>query len=276
MQQAINRVQSFATTAAAAECLRRAGIHDLNLDLLYGLPRQTVASCIATVEQTLALEASRYAVFGYAHVPQLKPHQRNIDDRDLPDTPARWAQTDAIAARLMDAGYRRVGLDHFAQAQDPLVVALDRGTLRRNFQGYTNDGAAALLGFGASAIGQLPQGYVQNTPKVTAYMDAVSLGQLPIARGIALSADDRFRAAIIERLMCDLVVDLAGIAGAHGREEDDLAAERAALWALQREGIVSFDGNRVAVPELARALVRQVAAVFDAYLGKAGTHAPAV
>ncbi len=276
VQRAINRIQSAETTAEAAEALRRAGIADLNLDLLYGLPHQTVESCVATVEQSLALDASRYAVFGYAHVPQMKAHQRNIDERVLPDAPARWAQADAMAASLSEAGYQPVGLDHFARGEDPLAQALAKGTLRRNFQGYTTDGAELLIGLGASSIGKLPQGYVQNTAQVATYLDEIEAGRLPIKRGLALSDDDRFRAAIIERLMCDLAVDLDRISAAYGRRSDALVAERAALQVLAREGMIEFDGKLVTVHDKARALVRQVAAVFDAYSVRSATHAPAV
>lgn len=277
VQKAVNRIQSYATTEAAAGLLRRAGIEDLNLDLLYGLPLETVESCRATVERSLALGAQRYAVFGYAHVPAVKPHQRKLDARDLPDAEARWRQEAAIAASLVAAGYRRIGIDHFARPDDALAVALDRGTLRRNFQGYTTDRAEVLLGLGASAIGKLPQGYVQNLAQVAHYEDkVVGADDLPIARGLALGAEDRLRAAVIERLMCDLAVDLDAVAAAHGAAPGVFAAEHRALQSLGQEGLVRLDGHRVIVPEAARVLVRQVAAVFDAYLGKSGTHAPAV
>ena len=276
VQRAVNRIQSPATTEAAAALLRRAGIEDINLDLLYGLPHETAESCRATVERSLALGAQRYAVFGYAHVPAVKPHQRKIDARDLPDAEARWRQEAVIAETLIASGYRRIGIDHFAHPEDALASALDRGTLHRNFQGYTTDRAAVLLGLGASAIGKLPQGYVQNLAHVARYEDAVAADDLPIARGLALGAEDRLRAAVIERLMCELAVDLDAVAAVHGAVPGGFAAERQALQSLAQEGLVRFDGNRVIVPEAARVLVRQVAAVFDAYLGKAGAHAPAV
>lgn len=276
VQYAVNRIQSAETTEIAADRLRRAGIRDLNLDLLYGLPLQTVESCVATVERTLALDAARYAVFGYAHVPQVKPHQRKIAERDLPGAEARWRQAEAIAARLDEAGFRRIGIDHFARAEDALAQALDRGTLHRNFQGYTTDRADTLLGCGASSIGKLPQGYVQNVANVAHYEDEVASGRLPIARGLALGAEDRLRAAVIERLMCDLSVDLDRVAAAYGVGPGVFTRECEALQALEGEGIVTRDGARITVTEPARALARQVAAVFDGYLGKAGIHAPAV
>ncbi len=276
VQQAVNRIQSAETTEIAADRLRRAGIRDLNLDLLYGLPLQTVDACLATVERTLALEPARYAVFGYAHVPQVKPHQRKIKESDLPDAEARWYQAEAIATALEATGFRHIGIDHFARPEDALTMALDRGTLRRNFQGYTTDRSDVLLGLGASAIGKLPQGYVQNMPNVAHYEDELAAGRLPITRGVALTPEDKLRAAIIERLMCDLSVDLDRVAAAYGAGIDAFAREYEALQALERDGIAAREGSRITINEPARALARQVAAVFDSYLGQAGVHAPAV
>src|SRR5262249_15164171 len=161
-----------------------------------------------TIGQVIALAPGRIALFGYAHVPALKPHQRLIDERALPGSAERWAQFEAAAALLQAAGYLWIGLDHFARPDDPLAVAAANGRLRRTFQGYPTDGCAALIGLGASAIGGLPQGYVQNEAGFNDYARAVRVGRLPIARGVALDADDRRRRAIIERLMCDRRVDL--------------------------------------------------------------------
>ena len=162
VQRAINRVQSFAETAAATDGLRRAGITGINFDLLYGLPHQTVASCLDTVDQCVELRPNRFSVFGYAHVPAFKKHQRKIEEASLPDSLERHRQSEAIARALTRAGYVQIGLDHFALPGDGMAAALRDGTLRRNFQGYTTDASKLLLGFGASAIGHLPQGYVQN------------------------------------------------------------------------------------------------------------------
>ena len=162
VQRAINRVQSFEATAAATEGLRRAGIAGINFDLIYGLPHQTVDSCLDTVKKCVELRPDRFSVFGYAHVPGFKKHQRKIEETALPDSLERHHQSEAIADALAQAGYVRIGLDHFALPGDRMAVALREGTLRRNFQGYTTDSSNILLGFGASAIGRLPQGYVQN------------------------------------------------------------------------------------------------------------------
>src|SRR5690606_24429540 len=162
-------IQSFEQTRAVVDGLRAAGIDRINLDLLYGLPHQTVAACEETVARALELAPDRLAVFGYAHVPWMKTHQRMIDQAVLPDGPARLAQAEASPGRRLAAGHREVGVDRSARPGDPLAIALEAGTLRRNFQGYTTDRAAVLIGFGASAIGALPSGYVQNVAATGEY-----------------------------------------------------------------------------------------------------------
>jgi oxygen-independent coproporphyrinogen III oxidase len=275
VQQAINRIQSFGQTAAAVERLRRAGIAGINFDLVYGLPRQTVASCVETVERAVALRPDRLSVFGYAHVPSFKKHQQKIRDAELPDGPARLAQAEAIAAALQDAGYRRIGLDHYALPADGMALAQERGRLRRNFQGYTTDGADFLLGFGASAIGRLPAGYVQNEVVIGSWAERVEAGGLPVAKGYALTGEDRLRADLIERVMCDFRVDLGRVFRAHAREPD--LAAFPALGRLEADGVIRRDGAAIEVSEEARDLVRAVAAAFDAYLGASGrTHSRAV
>jgi len=276
VQNAIHRIQSAEVTETAAGRLRGAGIAALNVDLIYGLPHQTIPSCVATAERVLALDPDRVATFGYAHVPSLKPHQRHLDEAALPGAAARFDQAEAIAETFVAAGYRRIGLDHFAKPGDGLARAFDAGTLRRNFQGYTTDRADALLGFGASAIGRLPQGYIQNTPRIGAYQEAIAQGRLPIQRGVALTLEDRLRATVIERLMCDLAVDLESAAAMHHLPDFRFAREREALAALAAEGIVRISGSRITVPEAMRPIVRVVAAVFDASRPAIAAHAPAV
>jgi oxygen-independent coproporphyrinogen-3 oxidase len=268
VQQAINRLQSYECTAEAVGRLRAAGIASINLDLLYGLPYQDVASVGETLRQALALSPDRVALFGYAHVPWMKKHQRLLPEAALPDGAARWAQAEAAAAALTAAGYRRIGLDHFARPEDGLAASQAAGGLRRNFQGYTTDRAPVLLGFGASSIGSLPQGYAQNTPDLPAYRKAILAGHLPVVRGIELSDDDRVRRSLIERLMCDFEVTLDPAA---------YAPELAALQGHAADGLVEFCGDRLLVTERGRPLVRSVAAAFDRYLNPAeGRHSRAV
>jgi oxygen-independent coproporphyrinogen-3 oxidase len=266
VQKAINRVQSVEQTAAVVTGLRGAGIAAISFDLIYGLPKQTLRSCLDTVEQCLALRPDRFSIFGYAHVPEFKRHQRRIAAQDLPDGEERHAQAQAMAERLAAAGYVRIGLDHFARPDDPLALALAQGRLRRNFQGYTTDPCAALIGFGASAIGRLPQGYVQNEVVIGRYAERIAEGALPVAKGYRLTAEDRLRAELIERVMCDLSVDVDAVCARHSVAPEVLAPARRMLDQLAREGMIDFDGSRVLLPEKARLLVRKVASVFDAHL----------
>ncbi|TCR61750.1 oxygen-independent coproporphyrinogen III oxidase [Bosea sp. BK604] len=266
VQKAINRIQSLEQTASVVTGLREAGIGRFNFDLIYGLPEQTVRSCIDTIEQCLPLRPDRFSVFGYAHVPGFKKHQRRIQEADLPGGTARHEQAEAMAAALMSAGYVRIGLDHFARPDDAMARASLDGTLHRNFQGYTTDACEALLGFGASAIGRLPQGYVQNEVVIGRYGDSLAQGALPTAKGYRLSADDRLRAELIERLMCDFTVDIAAVCARHGTSAHALAASVPRLRALADESVIRFDGCRVVIPEGVHLFVRKVASAFDAYL----------
>ncbi len=259
VQRAINRWQPFAVVERAVDWLRAAGIRGINFDLMYGLPQQTTAGIGRSVEAALALRPSRLALFGYAHVPWMKRHQRLIDEASLPDASQRAAQFEVAATRLEEAGYVAIGLDHFALPDDSLAVAQEEGRLHRNFQGYTTDDAAALLGFGASAIGSLPQGYVQNAVPIPRYREAIRQGRLATARGIRVSEGDRGRRAIIERLMCDFAVDLSGSAGR-------LAAELEALEPFRADGLLTIDDRLIRVEPEGRPFIRTICAVFDSYL----------
>jgi oxygen-independent coproporphyrinogen-3 oxidase len=269
VQEAIRRRQGFSVTEAAVIGLREAGIGGINLDLIYGLPHQDVESCRDTVRQCLALKPDRLSVFGYAHVPGFKRHQRRIDEAALPDGEARRAQAEAIADLLVAAGYRRIGLDHYALPEDAMAVAHGEGRLRRNFQGYTTDPCDLLLGLGASSIGRLPQGFVQNEPGLRAYAERIARGELATVRGHALTPDDRLRTALIERIMCDGAVDVGALCRAQGRAAEPFLAGLPRLPALLADGLVRREGDRLVVTDPARDLVRAVAAAFDAYLGTA-------
>lgn len=259
VQRAIGRLQPFDLVEQAADWLRGAGILSINIDLMYGLPEQTVHDVVRSAELAASLSPQRFALFGYAHVPWFKTHQRLIDEATLPRPDERLGQAQAAAEALSGLGYEAVGLDHFALPDDELAIAARAKRLRRNFQGYTADAADVLIGFGASAIGKLPQGFVQNAPDVAGYMRAVTAGIFATAKGIILDDDDRVRAAIIERLMCDLEVKIDIASGRFVSEVD-------ALRGLARQDLLRIDGDRFIVTESGRPFVRIVAAVFDAYL----------
>ena len=277
VQAAVNRKESFEDIADCVEALRAAGVESVNLDLMYGLPHQTTRNTLATIEAILPLRPERLALFGYAHVPWMKAHQQLIDEAALPGPAERLEQSHAAAERLVSEGYVQIGLDHFALPTDPLAVAAQAGTMRRNFQGYTTDAAPTLIGLGASAIGTTPQGYVQNIAQELGWRHAVTDGKLPIARGVALTPDDRFRGDIIERLMCDFAVDLAAVCARHGRPLSDLSDALDRLRPFKEDRLATWDGRRLEVTPRGRMLVRSVAALFDAHLAPdAQRHAKAI
>jgi oxygen-independent coproporphyrinogen-3 oxidase len=266
VQSTIGRVQSYETTADCAARLRAIGVRSINVDLIYGLPYQTVDGVAATVGSALTIRPDRVAVFGYAHVPWMKKQQALLSEAVLPDAAARYAQSRAAEQVIAAAGYQAVGLDHFALPDDALAVAARTGRLRRNFQGYTTDDAPVLLGLGASSIGSLPQGYVQNAPGVPGWRDAIRTGQLPVARGVALTAQDRVRREVIERIMCDFAVDLAAVAARHGADPASLMDAAPALQEMAHDGLVDWNGYQLSVTHTGQPFVRNVAASFDTYL----------
>jgi oxygen-independent coproporphyrinogen-3 oxidase len=266
VQRAINRVQSFEETAAATESLRAVGLHGVNFDLIYGLPNESVASCLQTVRQCVELRPDRFSVFGYAHVPTFKKHQRKIDEARLPGGVDRNDQANAIAQALIDAGYVQIGMDHFVLPTDSMAEAQRQGTLHRNFQGYTTDRSDTLIGLGSSAIGRLAQGYIQNHPAIRAYAERIQSGDFATCKGYALTADDHLRAEIIERLMCDFEVDLQDICLKHHVAPEAVLQSATRLQSLEADGIIRMEGSNVRIKDDTRYLVRSVASAFDSHL----------
>lgn len=212
------------------------------------------------------MRPDRFSVFGYAHIPDFKKHQRKIEETALPDGSERHQQAKAIAQTLVAAGYARIGFDHFARADDTMARAQAENRLRRNFQGYTTATCEALIGFGASVIGRLPHGYVQNEVVPGRYAERIRRGELPTAKGYRLTDDDALRAELIECVVCDLAVDIEEVCTRRGASIVDLAPVIARLQTLADDGIVRLEGTLIEVVDHARLLVRSVAAVFDAYL----------
>lgn len=263
VQEAIGRLQSFDETRAAIDLFRDRGVGSVNLDLVYGLPRQSEASLARTLEQALSLAPDRIALFGYAHLPQRLKHQRLIDEATLPGPHERFAQARLAAKILESAGYVRLGIDHFALPSDTLAA----GPLSRNFQGYTSDDCATLIGIGASAIGRLPQGFVQNAPSVGVHAALVETQGLATARGWTLSEDDEMRAFVIERLMCDFAFSRSALEARFGAAAARLAGEAEAILAAESEGFLERAPDGFRLSARGRPFVRHVAARFDAYLG---------
>ena len=273
VQAAVNRPEAFQHIADCVRWLREGGVSSINMDLMYGLPHQTVANTLSTVDQLMTLRPERISLFGYAHVPWMKSHQKLIDEAALPGASERLDQFEAAAARLASEGYVRIGMDHFAVPEDDLCLAQAEGRMHRNFQGYTTDSAGVLLGLGPSSIGSLPQGFVQNASQEIEWRKALDHETLPVARGVMTSADDRFRGEIIERLMCDFEVDLGEIAARYGRSPRDLVHELSRLEAFAADGLVESVGSRLKVTEAGRVVVRSICAVFDVYFREAeGRH----
>ncbi len=277
VQAAINRPQTLAMVCEATSVLRLAGVRSVNFDLMYGLPRQTTDDLRMTLEAMLSLRPERVAVFGYAHVPWMKGHQRLIDPADLPGAAERLEQSAIAAERLLAEGYLRIGLDHYALPTDSLAIASAQGRLRRNFQGYTTDQADTLIGFGASAISRLPSGYVQNQSGLREWQAAVGRGEPATARGVAFEGDDQLRAELIERLMCDGIVDIDGVF----RRWKGSQQARALIW----ENLARFIALHWVIPEaggvrltiLGRSRVREICTAFDSYFQPdGGRHSAAV
>lgn len=273
VQKAINRPQSLETTATAITRLRAGGIQRANIDLVYGLPHQTLESLARTLDQAIDLLPDRFAVFAYAHVPWMKPHQQLIDAAALPAGPMRSAMAKLVSQRLVDADYHPVGLDHYARRDDRLARAAAGGRLRRTFQGYVADETPWVIGIGASAISSMAAGYTQNTADVSAYGAALEQGRLATTRGIALTPDDRLRGEIIEHLMCGYQADIEAISRRHASPADTFLASVDGLAQLQRDGLIAVDHNCLKVTEAGRPFLRAICAVFDRYYtGGEGRH----
>lgn len=266
VQMAINRIQTYEQTRAVVEGLRAHGIGSVNLDMLYGLPHQTEESVLDTAQQVLSLSPDRVALFGYAHVPWMKKHQTMINEAHLPDPAARFEQARIAGLQFIVGGLDPVGMDHFARPEDGLAIAANSGTLRRNFQGYTTDTADVLIGLGASSIGQLPQGHVQNITPTADYMRAVCEGRLATARGIALTDQDRMHGWAIERIMCDFAVSRSAALSKFGQQALALFERADSYLAAHGDGLFVREGDNYAVTLRGRPFVRQFAAIFDTYL----------
>jgi oxygen-independent coproporphyrinogen-3 oxidase len=266
VQEAINRRQSYEETAASIAGLRARGISSINLDLLYGLPHQSEESLVKTAHQIASLNPNRVSMFGYAHVPWMKAHQKLIDEDALPDSYERFQQSARGATEFINSGFEPIGMDHFAKPDDELAIAASQGNLRRNFQGYTTDVCDALLGFGASAIGQLPQGYLQNEVPTAEYRRRVDETGLATKKGLAFSSDDRMRAHVIERLMCDFALSKAKLSTRFGPSARVIFNEAERLVNDDYDELFEAGKDGFIVTKKGRPFIRSICAHFDKYL----------
>ncbi len=270
VQEEIGRVQPVEVTRATVDEARRLGFRGINIDLIYGLPHQTVASFGDTLESVIALRPDRLAIYSFAFVPWLKGNQKRLGQEILPDRDTKIGLLLEAREKLLGAGYRAIGMDHFALPDDELAVALEQGRLKRNFMGYTVQDAEDMIAFGVSGIGRVSGAFSQNHKKLSDYYGDLDAGRFPIERGYALSRDDRIRSDVIQALMCDFAVDARAIERRHGIAfADYFAAELAALAPLAAEGLVAVEPQRLSVSPLGQLFVRNLAMCFDRYLAAA-------
>jgi len=267
VQQAVNRIQSEAETFAVLDAARANGFRSVSFDLIYGLPRQSVASFGATLEKVIAAAPDRLSVFNYAHLPELFKTQRQIDATELPSPAEKLSILKHTIDRLTAAGYVYIGMDHFARPNDELAVAQRNGTLYRNFQGYSTHADCDLVAMGITAIGKVADTYSQNVKTLDEYYAALDAGRLPVYRGIALSADDRLRRDIITRLICHFRLDMGDIESFYGIAfRDRFADEIEALEAMQADGLLKVGDREIVISPSGKLLIRNICMIFDRYL----------
>ncbi|HEX7465138.1 MAG TPA: oxygen-independent coproporphyrinogen III oxidase [Usitatibacter sp.] len=267
VQLAVNRIQSLEETRALIDAARANGYKSVNIDLIHGLPKQTVAGFAATLERVLECAPDRIALYSYAHLPAVFKPQRRIHEADLPSGEAKLELMTSAIRRLERAGYVHIGMDHFARPGDELAVAQRQGRLIRDFQGYSTGGDRDVVGLGVSAIGKIGPSYAQNEKALDDYYAVLDGGELPILSGIELKPDDIARRAVIQALACDLAVSKTSIGIAHLLDFDTyFAAELEELRGLEADGLVEFDDEWIHVTPRGRLLVRAVCMVFDRYL----------
>jgi len=275
IQKTIGRMQSFELTRDAVTEIRARGVHSLNADILFGLPDQSTARITQSVQKLLALAPDRVALYGYAHVPWMAKRQQLIPSDKLPTPQERLELFETARKLFLWDNYAEIGIDHFALKGDGLEVAQKSGALRRNFQGYTDDPAEALIGLGASSISRFPQGYAQNAPATSAHTGKIRDGRFSTSRGHVFTADDKLRSRMIEMLMCDFAIDPVEILRDHAISRSDLSAMLSRVQS-QFNGLLDLNDDRLSIPVAARPLTRMVARAFDAYdLSKAG-HSSAI
>ena len=274
VQRAVNRIQSLEETERVIRAARQHGFKSVNIDLIYGLPKQHVEEFSRTLELVIQCDPDRIALYSYAHLPTIFKPQRRIAEADLPQPEEKLRILTAAIARLEAAGYIYIGMDHFAKPGDDLAIAQWQGRLTRNFQGYSSAGDADIIGLGISAISQIGPIYAQNVKTLDEYYDRLDRGELPVMRGIELSPDDLVRRAVIQALACHFVVSKESISIAHLIDFDSYFSEELQqLRQQEREGLVRIDDEWISVTPKGRLLVRVICMVFDKYLRLAGQRA---
>ena len=267
VQAAVNRIQTLDETRAVIDAAREFGFQSISLDLIYGLPHQNVVSFNQTLDDVIALAPDRLSIYNYAHLPSVAKPQRRINEADLPTAEVRLQILQLAIRRMREAGYVFIGMDHFAKPDDELAVAQRHGRLHRNFQGYSTHADADLLSIGVSAISKVGPSYAQNVRTLDDYYDRLDRDQLPVMRGIVLSADDLLRRAIIGSLMCHFELSIESIEIAHLIDfKVYFAGELDRLREMEADGLLSIESKWISVLPRGRLLVRAIAMVFDRYV----------
>ena len=267
VQQAVNRIHDEETIARVLANIRNTGFQSINLDLIYGLPHQTPASFAETIQSVLTLDPDRLAVFSYAHVPWMKPHQKLIQQEHLPEPEEKLQMLKQIVETLTGSGYEYIGMDHFAKENDELTIAQRSGTLQRNFQGYSTRAGADIYGLGMSSISQLPRSYAQHSKDLNDYYEAIDADRLPVVKGVVVTDDDDLRRTVIMRLMCDMALDFDALSTTLEVDlRSYLADEIEALSPFEEDGLIEMTPVGFRILEAGRLLVRNIAMVFDTYL----------
>jgi oxygen-independent coproporphyrinogen-3 oxidase len=266
VQLAVNRVQSLATTAAVISEARQNGFKSINIDLIYGLPHQSVTSFSTTLDTVIDLDPARIAIYNYAHLPHRFPPQRRINAKDLPDSSERLSILRTAIEKLCAAGYEYIGMDHFAKPQDELAVAQRNGHLHRNFQGYSAHAQCDSIGFGISAISQVNDNFSQNTTRLDDYHQSLERQKLPVVRGFRSQTEDLMRREIIQNLICHFHLDIADIETNWGIEfATEFKSELAELSQMESDGLLEIDEAAITIRENGRLLIRNICMVFDQY-----------
>ena len=269
VQQAVNRIQSFKETRDVILAARKNEFHSISLDLIYGLPFQTVTSFNETVDKVLELEPDRLSVFNYAHLPEMFKTQRQINSADLPSAEDKLAILQQVTNKLIDAGYEYIGMDHFAKPTDELAIAQKERKLYRNFQGYSTNSDCDLVALGITSIGKVADSYSQNIKTIKEYTEVVNSGKLPIYRGVALTQDDVLRREVINQLICHFELNFKNIEAEFDINFSDyFVDELKQIKDMQTDSLLELSSERILVLPEGKLLIRNICMVFDIYLKK--------
>ncbi|MCK5889580.1 MAG: oxygen-independent coproporphyrinogen III oxidase, partial [Methylococcales bacterium] len=269
VQKAVNRIQSPEETFAVLNAARKEGFTSTNIDLIYGLPLQTVESFAETLDTVLDVSPDRFSIFNYAHMPTRFKTQRQINDADMPSPEIKLEILQMVGAKLLEAGYVYIGMDHFAKPDDELSIAQREGKLYRNFQGYSTHSDCDLVGLGVTSIGRVGDAYIQNVKQLDEYDKLISQGKLPVFKGVELDEDDRLRRSVITQLICHFELDFSQIEAQFSIIfADYFASELAHLKGMEEDGLLTLTAKNIKVKSAGRLLIRNICMVFDKYLAK--------